>query len=304
MSVISITENTRDLASVAENDELDYVSKLTRKFNVIFDEFGEAIERPILAYIVESVSGSEARIPRLWDAHPYDPWAYVMRKTCNNIGGYHWEVVCEYERVEEPLETPFRLSYSHAYSHEQIDKDADGAPITNSALETSDPPLMEECPELVMRFEDNWSREDPRINKLAEYINTVNSDYFFGGRYAPGTCLCRCVEASEARLAGLWYYMMVIEIHVRPDGWQKRFLDEGFRVVVKDSAGNPEKDDDGNLKFRTLTDSEGNPLTAPVMLDGTGSRLADGAAPVYITKKTKKEKPFYIFNFNPERMRK
>ena len=304
MSVISITEDTRDLSFAAETDELDYLLKTHRKFDIIFDSDTKPVEMPILAYNVEYVSGSEARIPRLWDTHPYDPWAYVIRKSGRSKGGYNWEVVCEYERVEEPLETPFRLSYGHAYSHEQIDKDADGAPITNSALETSDPPLMEEYTDLVMRFEVNWPLDDWRIPLLADYGNVVNSDWFFGGRYAPGTCLCRCVEASEARLAGPWYYMMVIEILVRPDGWQKRFLDEGFRVVVKDSAGNPEKDDDGNLKFQTLTDSEGNPLTSPVMLDGTGSRLADGATPVYITKKTKKEKPFYIFNFNPELMRK
>jgi len=295
MTVLSITEDTRDLAFAVEVDELDYLMKTTRKFDIIFSEGTDPVLMPIEAFGIVSVTGSIAYIPMLWDPHPYDPWAYVVRKSGRSKGGYNWEVICEYERQEEPLVTPYRLSYTYAHSHEAIDKDREGQPITNSSLETPDPPLVEEYTDLVMRFEVNW----PTIDRLsmAEYGNVVNSDWFFG--YAPGTCLVRLIEANEVRIAGLWYFAVVIEIHVRPDGWKKRFLDEGYRIIVKDANGNPEKDDDGNLKFQTLTDTDGNPLTAPVMLDGTGSRLAEGATPVYREYQTKKEKPFSIFELYP-----
>lgn len=290
--VISIIEDTRDLMFSSEVDELDYLMKTPRKFDLIFSEDTDPVAMPVLAFNIVSVSGSSDQVPMLWETHPYDPWAYVVRKTGRSKGGYNWEVTCEYERVEEPLETPYRLSFGYSVSHESIDKDIDGKPITNSALETPDPRMMEEYVDLVMRFEVNW----PEINTsmMADYGNAVNSDLWRG--HAPGTCLIRSIDAQEARIAGLWYYAVAIEIHVRPDGWKKKYLDEGYRVIVKDSAGNPELDDDGNIKFQTITDESGQPLTAPVMLDGHGSRLADGADPVYLERKTKKERPFSVLN--------
>lgn len=292
MGVISITEDTRDQSANLEVDELDYLISLQRKFDIIFSSDTDPVAMPIYALDVISVSGSDDVIPVQWESHPYDEWAYVVRKSARSKGGYNWEVICYYERQEEPFLTPYRLSYGWSTVTESIDKDIDGLPITNSSLETPDPPLQEEYTDFVLHFDCNWETIDEAM--MADYGKAVNSDVFRG--HAPGTCLIQSIDANEVRIAGLTYYAVTIEIHVRPGGWKRRYLDEGYRIVVKDSAGNPETNSDGNIKFETIVGEDGLPLTAPVLLDGTGSRLADGANPVFLERKTKKERPFSVLN--------
>ncbi len=290
--VISIVEDTHDLAVSNEVNGITYTLQTHRRFDLIFSNDTDPVAMPILAIRAVAVSGSSVQIPLLWQPHPYDPWSYVIRKTAKTKGGYNWEVVCEYSGVEEPLTMPYRLSYSYSTVTELIDRDLDGQPIMNSANETPDPPLTEEYVDLVMRFEIDW--ETINSEMMADYGNAVNSDTWRG--YAPGTCLIKNIDANAARVAGLTYYAVSIEIHVRPDGWERRYLDEGYRTIVKDAGGNPELDDDGYIKYQTITDENGQPLTAPAMLDGHGSRLAEGADPVFLERKTKKERPFSVLN--------
>jgi hypothetical protein len=151
-------------------------------------------------------------------------------------------------------------------------------------LETFDPPLTEDFEDLVLRI----SRNEPAFNYIqaAQYKGAVNQDVFHG--FDAGTVKCVVYEGKLARAAGLAYWQVNYEFHVRPDGWARRVLDSGYRIRTGTAS-------DGTPTFEILKDDDGNPLSQPVLLDGNGARLAEWSNPVYLTYNTKAIKPFSVF---------
>jgi hypothetical protein len=138
-------------------------------------------------------------------------------------------------------------------------------------------------------------------DQAAEYRNKVNSDWFLNK--PPGTCLLKVFDGIEKRTGPFWYYEVLAEVHVRMDGWQKRFQDKGLRQldgteVITDSQGVSRTVPKYTTITEEFTDENGEvkkvEVTEPVALDGEGKRLIEGAEPVYLTKTTKKSKNFAL----------
>jgi len=282
MADIKVTEATRQAVSSKTVDDLDFTGNHTRIYHVLFPPGTDVVGEPILAV-------DHGAIPQLWDEHPNDSWMYVQSISCHWLAAHFWEVTVNYSRTEEPLCQPMKIEWTFATSTEPIDRDADGEAITNSAGVTFDQPLSEEIDDQILRITRNEETFD--ANFAADYKGAVNSDTFWG--FPPRTCRLKIFDGVKARAAGLWFWQVTYEFHIRYDasdplrtGWNHRVLDQGYQV--KTGALN----DDGSPEYETLTDASGQPLREPVLLDGNGNRLAKNADPVYLEFETAPARAF------------
>jgi len=262
-------------------------------YDVVVDENVTTREGLILAV-------QDSRIPNVYDLHPNSAWAFVSSVRAEPKGPKHFLVTVNYEAIEDPLAEDAETQWTSTTTTEPIDVDADDEPITNSAGEPPDPPLTEDFHDEVLRR--RYKSEDFDSILAGEYRGKLNSDEFMGRQ--PGTCKLVTFNATEKRTGFGWYYDIDVEIHVRNDGWEKRFEDRGMREIVgvKDviryAGADPVYIPDYQDITSTLIDENGDekliPVTEPVALDGNGRQLTDGAEPVYITRQTKKMKPFAL----------
>ncbi len=284
--LLNWTENTRDVTESKEVDDLDFRGETVRIFDLEFSADEDPVYLPTLA-----VDNQE--LPDLWEPHPADPWMYAVRKSTKFKSAYILELTVYYARIPEPLLMPAQVSYAFVTQQEPIDRDANGKAITNSSLETFDPPLTEEASTLILRVERNEASYNALI--AADYMGSVNNDVFLG--LPAGTCKLTAWDGARVKAAGLVYWEITYEIQIRytanetpQKGWRRRILDQGFRI--KDGT-----DADGKPKFKILKDTDGNPLTEPVLLDGAGARLAaSNTNGVFLLFETAKKRPFGILN--------
>lgn len=291
MAIINITMSPeQNSCNIIANDDGSFDGGGVENYIVSFNTADDPRSRPYIARsTTETVGG--IRIPALWESHPYDPWIYVKNKTVRMWEGpLHWLVTVEYEYVENPLEEPFIAEWLFSSSNEPIDRDREGNALVNSSDEPWDPPIQEEAHDIVLRI----TRNEPSYNPLAayEYKKSVNQDTFLW--FPEKTVKCSVFEGLRQRRANLYYaqvhYEFMIRLDKTPDGgsyigWLRRILDQGLRTK---SGGN----------YTLIKDSEGNPITTPVLLNGSGQQLASGANPVFLTYETKNLKNFSTLGFS------
>jgi len=290
--------------------------KRTVKFDVTFDDSDAPLARPSLA-MVASHGGTS--VPAYFAAHPIDGDFYVMNKTVNaGNGPMNWEVTVDYEYHENPMLQPYTVQFFPQFTQEAIDKCIAKlatpqtalstatdltVPLENSAGEPIDPPIQEEFNDLLIVVKRNEAAFD--LNVAKPYFSAVNSDIFtllmrrgsfaYDGKWGQfiftrnsvnfpiGTVRCKSIQAEEKQYGLTFYHEVTYEFISRDTGWLRRALDQGFRILV---AGEP----------LNVTDSEGNPITQPIKLDGSGGPLNNGT-PVFLNFQTKRAKPFAVFNF-------
>lgn len=276
-------------------------------FDVEFDDADAPASRPLLACLAND---GTTGVPRIYEAHPYDPWLFVKSQNVLVVGPVHFRVILDYDCTLDintqapisPLLQPPEVSWSFAGSNVQIDTDVDGYPITNSAGESFDPPITKDHSDLVLRY----SRNEPTFDKIvaADYKDAVNSDTFMG--FGKSHVKCTIFEASQMRAATLMYYRVRYEFRIRYDevktrdtagdiqtrvfGWAKRVRDEGFREWTG-------MNEDGSPKYREITDENGQKISQPQLLDGSGFKLSDAS----IKNPPLPELCFFKFVVNKER---
>ena len=290
MTVLSWSEVTREDTTSKEVSGFTFIGDDMRVFQVLFTADTDPVAMPIEA--VDS-----PLLPQLWDTHPYDPFSYVTRKSNQYVGNLVQKVFVKYTRMENPLEQRPEFSWTFADVNEPIDKDKDNKPITNSAQEPFDPPIAEDYSDQVFRV----VRNEATFDKLfaADFKNSVNIDTFLG--FPPGTCWLKVFDGDEIKEAGLIYWRVSYEIHIRYDkdneqasGWERNILDQGYRTIALDEAGEPKLTEDGKPTYEVMKDKDKNLLSQPVQLDGEGQKLSAGAVPVFLEFETKKVRQFSI----------
>jgi hypothetical protein len=242
-------------------------------------------------------------IPIPYETLPGYPWVYVIDYSVQQAGPLHVKVVVKYKVFEDPLAIPPVIRWSFGSDTDVVDKayrvksnvisgigyeDETESAVTNSALEQPDPPMMKEYHDLMMMVTVNRQSYDHKA--AAEYIDAVNSDYFYGFR--PGRVRCRRYDGDSMRAGALEYWQHTLEFQIRTFnsdplniGWLRRFQDQGFHERVETETGSGvyelraigdwlvELDDDGNEAKRTF-----KPVSKPAPLDLFGKKLADGEA--------------------------
>jgi hypothetical protein len=237
-------------------------------------------------------------LPRVTAAYPNDFWLRCRSNeitaritptlievtaayaTLSNLKNdiYNWDGDGE---TENPLKKDPLIRWSSSISVEPIDVDIDGNPIINSSHEGFDPPVTREFYDEVLTITRNEAWYD-RVN-LMPYKGAVSSDSFYG--FDAGWAKVTDITAEYVTLGEFTYAVVTYEIQIRYDGWKKRILDRGFRVY----SG---ADGDGNPAYEQVRGTDGTPLTEPVLLDGSGGKLADGANPVWLEFEVYRTLPF------------
>lgn len=291
MSVIKVIgdwehQTVREEVVVGQNQVPKIILTAECAFDVEFDNADEPASRPILARIAND---GTTHVPYIYEAHPYDQWLFAKSKNVDIKGPFHFRVIVHYDceldisrqvPISPTLQTP-DVSWSFAGSNEPIDTDTLGIPITNSSGESFDPPITKGHSDLVLRYARNEETFDRSV--AADYKDSVNSDTFLG--FGAGHVKCTMFEADQMRAGTLTYYRVRYEFRIRYDevktkdasgdvqtvvfGWIKRIRDEGYRERTGET--NP----DGSPKYSPITDENGQNVSQPHLLDGSGKKLKD-----------------------------
>lgn len=268
MPVIEVTEDwSGDVTdeSFADESSLLIQDESTRVFDVIFDSAANSSN-------AKSAAAEALGLPAMYEEYPDDAWRYVASRRSRRTGPLRCQVTVNYDSEPDPLSQYPEYSWDFGSSSEPIDHDYSGNPILNSAGESFDPPIMTDVYDLTLRYRRNEASYSAPVAEA--YIGAVNTAAFLG--FAAGKVKCTKFAGTQARAAALTYWVVDYEFIVRvSDFWKRKILDEGFRVYIgTDAAGKPDYD--------IMKDTKGNPLSQPVLLDGNGEKLNDGANAVFL----------------------
>lgn len=172
----------------------------------------------------------------------------------------------------------------------QVDHDANGAPIVNTAQEPIDPPLSKQ--EIARTFIAEWYVTGTSwlnvYNQYRVYEGKLNSHVFAGA--AIGSLLCESMEPSEI---GNGKYLVTARFAYREgrtifgvphEGWSDTVLNLGRRTRGAIVSGKRE--------YPPII-MNGVPVSDPVPLAANGTRLDDGLNPVVL-----EFKHYSYINFN------
>jgi hypothetical protein len=260
----------------------DYV----RTFDVIFDTGADtAVGKSFFAQRAY-LYGFE--MPQPFSVLPADPWTYAYRYSVAVTGPLMRRVSVHYKSGSDPTKIPIVRRLSFQSSSDLLDyapavfdtfppaliEDSAAMALTNSADEQLDPAITKEYKDLVLSFQF-WRQYDFKsIAKLqAEYIDSVNSDIFFG--FEPGKVKCSAITANEQQIGPSRFWEINMEFSVRyyksdplNRGWLRRILDCGFRTKEITSLSGS-----GTVEYTQIKDNSNNLVSRPVKLDGHGNEL-------------------------------
>lgn len=181
------------------------------------------------------------------------------------------------EGIQNPLARPPIFTMDIAKFQRVVDRDVFGTAITNSAGAPFSPLPEVDDSRLVLTMERN--EDEPDWLELLLYQDAVNADFFLG--FAPGTAKVN-IKASAQFENNVYYWKMTYTFEFRNvvaiagviySGWDLHLLDQGYTIL--DKNGRPQ----------LLLDLQGNPLSEPVLLDGSGHQatLNQGVVGVTVT---------------------
>lgn len=217
-----------------------------------------------------------------------------------------FNVTCDYatstkdpaQQEENPLDRPQIVSLrwdsfeEPVYrEHESYNVEGDEAkPIRNSAEQVFPDGVTETHYFPVITITRNEAAFD--FVKAEQYMDAINDGAFGIWRrgvlytVAAGKALMRNITTEERYENNIAFEEVTYEIAILSVGWDRKILDQGF---VEDTG------EDG---LKPILDGNGDEVTTPAMLDGSGMELADGLDPVFLTFRTKARKDFSVFEFD------
>jgi len=282
MSVVNVKENwSGDDGQVEEN-----ASRRTKVYTVLTDSAADDVA------VVLAADG----LP-VWNAPwPGDGQFGVRGRVGRRVSTKLWEVTISYVRqtwgglgssggdpAADPLDQPPQISWRSNASNEAIDEDVEGNAIINSAGEPFESPVTEEFHDSVLVIRENIAAYDESVHRL--YRGALNANEYRGA--PPGVAKIASIQGERVFSGELTYWQRTTEVHFRETGWDHRLLDQGFR----EDAGT---DSDNKPVYRQIVDQKGQPLSSPVLLDGSGNKLAAGADPHWLTFVTKRRRSFSV----------
>ena len=196
--------------------------------------------------------GSHASLPLIGSAYPRDPFAYCTSLKVDCVGGWkQWTVSASYKVI------------------------SDEGIMNSAGAHFADPSPMRDAAHLIIKVKKNISVVP---GWCLSYQNSVNNGQFTMGGLAVAEQLARLsrIEVSDAKIRGDYrYYELAFELHVHRDGWRQTILDAGLMqkdpgVTLAGIAFVPDP-----TKRVPCVDADGQAVTSPVALDGSGSQLAN-----------------------------
>lgn len=220
--------------------------------------------------------GSDANLPVIGSLYPSDATAYCHNITIENTEPWSgWTATYEYSNerqldsqepgpgavaIDETL-----VSFTSEIYKEVAWRDESGNAILNSAGDYFiDPPPERDTAQLIARISSHQLAIPTWILSYQDAVNSASCN--IGGlTVAAGLAKVMRIEVGEReKRFTINFYPLVLEIHIRRDGWKLRPLDAGFR----------QRDDNDEL-VQITNDGDGQQPTTPVPLDGSGKVLVD-----------------------------
>lgn len=278
MSVLSVREiwQGRDGDDEAEN------RRYTRVFRVMTSS----------NYDTAAAVLADIRVPRISELFPADIGAWCQKRAARqeSFSPRVWIVTCSYsserELEENPLDDPAEIIWDGEEYMRPVVFDRNGDPVLNSAGDPFDPPVEEE---------DEWTvveivKKLPAVPEwIMGYRKAINSDAF--------TLDGRSVDIGQAKVKrirlGKWeerndipFRSLTLLLHLRDDGWDEPVLDRGYR----------QKKPGDSTKRVAMVNDDGTTPSQPILLDGSGSQLANPSpsTAVHLDFELKKQLPFSV----------
>lgn len=239
-----------------------------------------------------------AVIPR-YSSHPGDAAALAVSLDCephgSDIGWYDVSVHYTSKPFDEgnqtgnpantdasvtPTSRPWVIQFGATHGTRLLTKDViTGAALTNSAGQPFDPPPEIPSSNLtitVTAYKD-FNTFDP-VSKVLTYQDAINDAALLmlvspvtTAVFPAKTLRCNEYKFGSHSENGATYWQVDLTLEYKPTGWNPiQLLDCG--MVYQKSL---------SLPPQPILDAQGNPVTSPVPLDGSGQPLAAGGALVY-----------------------
>lgn len=295
MAVTSVTELMEREGSWERNWKRSY----TRKFRVQTDT--PDTDQVDVLYARDPSTG--VKIPALGQIYTakngnFDGGSFCEQVQCSNEAedGKSWIVTVQYGPydptqfdAQNPLDAPPKVRFGLSRQSITADKDVDGKPVVNSAGQAFDPPIEKDESRLVMSVEVNVQTFD--ANLFAAYKDTVNDDVWW--IFAPKTvkfmnATAELQHSGDCPVNGGLYWVMTWEFEIKEDTWTKKILDQGLMCIGVSGGSSGE--------LIHCIDTEGQPASEPMLLDGAGHQNPKGAGPVYLSYDVYEPKDFSVFN--------
>lgn len=226
-----------------------------------------------------------------------DLGCYVKRVRAEQEGdsGLIWKVTVDAESFNpdipkpepDPTQRPPEVSWDFGQFQRVAEKDVvTGKAIVNSAGQAFDPPIQVDDSRPLYTCERNEASFDPNV--AFAYKDAINSDALtLGGlAVAPGQAKMQNISAHREFDNNQFYWAVTYQIAVKDDGWTEQVLDQGRYKLGQ------------NNKLTPCVDDQGNEVTDPVLLNGSGGQLdlppaapGNSGAPVYL--------PFNVYDSLP-----
>lgn len=227
------------------------------------------------------------------DYGAYCEGAEVTEEGVEN-GGYQWLVRVTWGPLDtslfgpDPLLWPLRVSFGGDQYERVVWFDRNGDPIRNSATDPFGEPIVvdDSRPTFVVTRNELVATFD---QTLASLMSDAINDAAWNG-FAAGTVKCGIIVSGDEQYDptnNVWYYSVKYPFAVKRDGWVKEILDSGFAELDGSSPPKPKP-----------ILNNGNPITEPAPLDGSGHRLATTGTPVTLTFDVYDTADYSIFNMD------
>lgn len=220
-------------------------------------------------------------VPNIDDDHPDEPRTKCSSKAARQISPTYFEITVRYRIPadgtshggpnDDPLNNAPIIRWDIGSETVQIDRDRDNNPILNSAGDPFDTGIFREETTIFFTY-TRWERFFDLARAL-QFSNTVNSDAIVirgVGGLSPGQIKCRTITPAEANTAGATSLAIAYSFELRADGFQSRLRDQGFYTHTSVSGDTVRTE----IKSKTV-----EPVTAAVMLDGSGKTIEDKWTP-------------------------
>jgi len=276
MAIDSIREGWRELRAGGETNNPTAV----RVFSVVTD----AASRGVFDWPQTDPTDGTTTVPAAGTQdHPDDADLYSRVPQVTLVSPTYFLVTVAYAAepyYASPLEEDPEWGWDEVSTVEPVDYDADGEAVVNSRGDPFEPPLTKEYRDTLLWIERNVATFD--LDTKLAYQDTVANHRFWGQPAG----LCRMHKIKPRRIRGeMDYWRVRYEILIRND-WiegQTAYLHGTAVTQTAEHAWYRRVPDKG----RMLNDSTGNQrhpsaVGAPVLLDGTGQQLADGADTVWL----------------------
>lgn len=273
MSVTRVIEQAATEIELPKSEPL----RNTRRFCVLTDSPTEK----------ETAVVKASGIPRHGSKHP-TYWSIVdsIRATKDEEQPTVWWVDVSYKGIslddkergapetsslERKFWEPPKIRIGTVQYQEPFTRDVEGKPVVNTVGDQFDPlptRIASYLSVTISRYEP-----DNRYVNLPKFLQTVNQGRFWG---CPQDCVLLYDADAERTFDAdmrVFYWHATYVLHVKPDGWQKSILNQGFHekgIFQSEGGGGGAWNIDPERPKVRIVDSNGDPVSTPQLLSEEG----------------------------------